>query len=859
MRPVALRVKGFTAFRDEQVLDFEELDLFAIWGATGSGKSSLLDAITYALFGRVERVGREVKQLISQGQPRLAATLDFDVDGRRYRITRSTPRTGTTTKVMLERREGDAWVSYGEGADRVTGVKELVPRLIGLDYEAFTRSVLLPQGQFAEFLIGEAEDRRKILTELLGLELFGRMGERARQVSREAKSRREALVDVVQREYAGVDADAVSAAVRAAEDARARADAAEQAEEAVRDIAARWDRDAGSLAAIRSAADDVRAVLSVLREQADALAALREETDAAEAGRAEAAAEVDRLSGVVEAATSTRSDAEAEWGALDALIEAQQVARDLGRMRAEETTLASELDAAAAARAEAEERLAAVATEAEAAVAQLEGAQRGLAEARARHEEAHRADLVGALVADLEAGAPCPVCEQPLATIPGVGADALVEARSALEEAEAALRAADRTGNEILAERKLATEAVDRAAEQLVRLEARRGERTGEVQQLESSIATLFSEGVPGDPLEELRRRIERMRALQTEERTATEALRAAEDALRASERVTDAVGAERKAIAAAIANAGVARAADRARDALQAADAARLLPARLPADTEKLEAVAREAVAGAAELEASLLERESTIESTRLRLVDEAREALPDGVEAPGADPPAILQSLRAACRRLDERRAVAVTEAEALAERLANRQELERQADELRSEQEVYGALGAELKGDRLVAFLQEEALTVLAFTGTLRLEYLSQGRYRLEFDRDRSEFFVVDVWNGDERRSVRTLSGGETFLASLALALALSDQVRNLSVTERARLDSLFLDEGFGSLDADTLETVVGAIEQLGGDGRMVGVITHVWELAERMPVRIDVEKSPRGSTVRRVSAG
>src|SRR5207253_1385627 len=76
---------------------------------------------------------------------------------------------------------------------------------------------------------------------------------------------------------------------------------------------------------------------------------------------------------------------------------------------------------------------------------------------------------------------------------------------------------------------------------------------------------------------------------------------------------------------------------------------------------------------------------------------------------------------------------------------------------------------------------------------------------------------EFLVVDTWNADEERSVRTLSGGETFLASLALALALADQVRSLSTTDRARLDSLFLDEGFGTLDQETLRTVVDAIGQ------------------------------------------
>jgi len=144
----------------------------------------------------------------------------------------------------------------------------------------------------------------------------------------------------------------------------------------------------------------------------------------------------------------------------------------------------------------------------------------------------------------------------------------------------------------------------------------------------------------------------------------------------------------------------------------------------------------------------------------------------------------------------------------------------------------------------------------LRLLAAAGSERLSYLSNERYRLSFEND--EFYVIDSWNGEDRRSVRTLSGGETFLASLALALALSEQVRILAVGERAKLDSLFLDEGFGTLDAETLETVVSAIEQLGGDGRTVGVITHVADLAERLPARLIVTKSPRGSTVEREPA-
>ena len=100
------------------------------------------------------------------------------------------------------------------------------------------------------------------------------------------------------------------------------------------------------------------------------------------------------------------------------------------------------------------------------------------------------------------------------------------------------------------------------------------------------------------------------------------------------------------------------------------------------------------------------------------------------------------------------------------------------------------------------------------------------------------------------------MRTLSGGETFQASLALALALADQLAGLS-TSAASLESIMLDEGFGTLDAATLDTVAATLENLAARGdRMVGVVTHVAALAERIPVRFEVHKDARTAYVERV---
>jgi exonuclease SbcC len=223
-------------------------------------------------------------------------------------------------------------------------------------------------------------------------------------------------------------------------------------------------------------------------------------------------------------------------------------------------------------------------------------------------------------------------------------------------------------------------------------------------------------------------------------------------------------------------------------------------------------------------------------------------------GLVEPAGDLESLARTVNDECRNATAEVATSGQRAADLALRVERRRQLAEEVKELEGRAIAFRKLANELRADHLIAFLQAEALQLLATAGSERLAGLSDGRYRIVCRED--EFLVVDTWNGDEERSVRTLSGGETFLASLALALALADQVRSLSVIDRARLDSLFLDEGFGTLDQESLRVVVDAIEQLAGDGRLVGVITHVRDLAEQFP-RIEVDKSPRGSRLQMVS--
>ena len=148
---------------------------------------------------------------------------------------------------------------------------------------------------------------------------------------------------------------------------------------------------------------------------------------------------------------------------------------------------------------------------------------------------------------------------------------------------------------------------------------------------------------------------------------------------------------------------------------------------------------------------------------------------------------------------------------------------------------------ALIGSAKGDKFRRFAQGLTLEHLLHLANRHLARL-HGRYLLRRKATGElELDIVDSWQGDVARDTRTLSGGEAFLVSLALALALSDLV-----SSKTSIDSLFLDEGFGTLDGDTLEVALGALDALNASGKMIGIISHVQALQERIPVQIRVDK-------------
>ena len=177
-----------------------------------------------------------------------------------------------------------------------------------------------------------------------------------------------------------------------------------------------------------------------------------------------------------------------------------------------------------------------------------------------------------------------------------------------------------------------------------------------------------------------------------------------------------------------------------------------------------------------------------------------------------------------------------------DALAQRIAIDAEMQQAGHELERWQRLQNTIPA----NNLRDFALDIMFKQMGRLANTQLEYLTLERYQLKVE-GIGKLTIVDKWNANEERPVETLSGGESFLTSLALALALSELSRG-----RSQIHSLFLDEGFGTLDSETLDVAIAALEGLQMQGRSIFLISHIGELTRRIPVRIAVEKMGNGSS-------
>ncbi len=892
MRPQVLVMQAFGPYGGRQVLDFAALGghgFFLIHGPTGAGKTTILDAMAFALYGDTSggptndpraRQGRDMRSDHADPALRTEVVFDFSVGDKRYRVQRSPEQqrpklrgdgftTESATAHLWDRSDVPAGEPDAEGrplAHKPTDVERQVEQILGFRGVQFRQVVMLPQGKFQELLQSSGKEREEILQRLFRTDRYRELQDALKdeaqaieRVAQQAVARRAGLLSAVGATEPDEVSERLGRLVEQVSEAEAAATTAAAAEQnalvalnAAQTVAAQIDE----LAQARAAADALAAV-------APEIAAVRSEL--ALARKAEPLTEYDlrvhdrrndltpRLLELemaemaFEKAGGARRAAEAALATETARTARRAALADQVRELSAMADKAAALTQAAAAFGAADAALKA------AARADAKAAKAGRGALKAAHGAVERAAAeltaleaawaggqAAALATSLQPGVACPVCgstDHPAPAVPQgelPGEAGVLDKRAAVAELRAAYERA----------REAADQAAADARRDLADATAAHAHATAVLEER--------SAGVPDELRrpDELARRLaeacDELAALETAwtkaqagDRTTSEALATATvtltDKRRAHDELAAAVVALEAERLAGIAQAGFADE--------KSYFAARRDPAALAALVERAAGYDSDVKAAAA----------------RLR-----RAAAAEGLERPDTVALAERQRLasRAADKARDERASLCAAR-DALA-RAAD--DLARLQTEIGAHEATYAVVGRLAKvadGDNdlrlsfqrymLAAYL-DDVLVV----ASQRLAAMTDQRFRLarrqQGDKRRAlglDLEVSDAYTGTTR-AVSTLSGGETFQASLALALGLAEVVQ--SYEGGIKLDTVFVDEGFGSLDPDNLAAALDTLVGLQTDGRLVGIISHVTDLREQIEARLEVTTTRAGSVAR-----
>ena len=911
MKPIRLTMTAFGPYAGRVELDLTEIcsgGLYLICGDTGSGKTMLFDAITYALYGEASGNTREAAMLRSKyAEPEeyTSAEMEFDLGGERYVVHRKLGREKNKNGERVLEKSSDAWLRYPDGrvVTRQKEVTAAVCALTGLDRDRFRRTVMIAQGEFRELLEAKTEERMVILRNIFGTDLYARFSNTAKQLASDERKRAEVLRAEMMNcrrmfefepsdgelagklamlpEYIAPDlGDAVREMLSGMEDTctelekrrdteRAEADIARymltraeadlEIEQRLNEAKGRLERALAEYADAEAACAgmaNVRAEAVKCREKAAAIQSREEEYAELEEVRASLAEDEEEIRGCTaekerrirriaraeeEIARAgedlerakTEADGEERWQAEMQLSreELRGIESDLERIVRYETAV-PELEAENARY-----------TKASAEKMRLQAAH---AEAEKRYFDG----LAGILAGELRDGEPCPVCgsrEHPAPAVSSVETVTRAGLAKLRAESESAAKLAEkyavRVGNlkgtltQLEAEILTGTERLpeengwDAVCRRRAELEERR-ESVGKT--CRTAKENLERASAAGEKVGELSGKMERYRSLLAEEKAACELL---------SKRV----------------------------DVLNAADEEKrerivLLTGRLPYPAlAELRAEAASLGMRAAELEhmADEAVRRQTETAAQVKSCQAACDTLAGQLTDSGTEKYEEFRETCAVCdARLAETNAALVKTMSLLEKNRSASGVLLQTAEKLTESErrlELYGRISDTANGnirgkDRIMleTFWQMRLFERILRLANVRLMKMTDGRYELlrknGADNLRSksglELDIRDHWNGSIR-SVRTLSGGESFTASLALALALSDETE--AESGGVKIDAMFIDEGFGSLDESSLDMALAMLKSQSAVGRSVGIISHVAGLRERIERKIVVTKA------------
>ncbi len=919
MRPEKLTISAFGPYAGLEEIDLAALGesgLYLICGDTGAGKTTIFDAISFALFGEASGDSRrpgDMRSKYAEPQTPTFVRLDFRYGGGVYQIERNpeyerrkSRGQGTTREranAVLVRPDG----SVVEGARQVT---QAVEELLGIGRQQFARVAMLAQGDFKKLLLADTDERSAIFRRLFDTSLFGTLQKRLAEETAAAQQQWQQAGAALVQLAAGLQTEDAAELAEAATvfadsggygDVAPLAQALHRQNEADRQLEARLagqDRELelviGGLHQRLGRAEEAERNQKELAGRQEKLQGWQQtlvECQARLAAEQSREPERTRLAEQVRKLTEQRPLYE-ELEVCRA--RQQQAAAELGAKEQEYTATEHEKQQAVLALQDIQTRLTALGepetrlaqTEAElhraqelaAALAELTEGCRGwlarqqeLHDMRGEYQRAHTAyqklnaeyaELEGAFLAAqagflaqrLQQGRPCPVC-------------------GALEHpAPAALNQAAPTEQQVADKRDRRQQAHGRMMRLAERGKAEREALETEDSRLQKLWQKALGEAAPPPEerpaalaghqkaLQQRRQELDTAAALlakqAAERRELLESQPRQEQRRRSADEKLLALAAERSALQAAELNCQ--RELQEKQTGLIYHQKAELEQAIKQAEQQRDVAeaalqAARDAVINARQEEAAEVRAIKLLEERLATGENEPAGQLRDQVEG--------LTRQRAALARQQSTLAGRILrngEAEQrLAEAEVRRQQAEARWGELKA---LSDTANGKLTGKEKLLFetyIQRAYFDQIVMMANLRFTVMSGGQYELKRRGEAAdlrahsglELDVIDHYNGSER-SVKTLSGGEAFKASLALALGLSDVIQANS--GGVRLDTLFVDEGFGSLDEASLEQALRILDELAGGRRLVGIISHVAELKERIDRQIVVKKDGVGGS-------
>ena len=806
MKPLKLVLSAFGPYAGRTEIDFTRLGeqgLYLITGDTGAGKTIIFDALCYALYGETSGGTREASMLRSQYAAADVPTfveLAFRLRGQEY-VVRRNPEYLRPAKrgsgLTLERAAAE--LRYPDARQPVTKTGEVdraVKELLGLDYKQFTQIAMIAQGQFRKFLDTNTDERSKIFRELFHTEFYQSLQERLKREALDKYKECEELQRRTAQFLSGISCDAYpeQAAKLALWRQQEFRGCAGEALELVDAVMRLDEAKQAQNAAAKSRLDEQQRALNAQLEGLSQLAELENAVRTLQAQK-------ERLQQQADSEAEAKAAREQQLAALEsAWQEAQAAQLAAAQEQGEQQRLAArkrDLQDVQAMLARYHEELA----ELEAKRAEYRECMKAYAEKKQKYDALDMAFLqaqAGVLAATLKEHEACPVCGSLQHPQPAVlPQDTPTEQQ--VKQAQAAMTSAKAYLGDLAGQGRKLNAGCER-----------------QLQLTLDKSRELFGCAEP-----------EKLPAcLQAEQQQTAEQMQELEARLRPLMLL--------------------------ARQEAQRASAV----TRQRASNAQADADAQKRVAELAKVEGQLQEKMGQLEQQQ-RLVADVDEA---ALRAQGAELAAAQRELEQQDRRLyaalENNKSITANVREST-------ESLRRSEEEYQSLKALADTMNGRLVGKKhvnLETYIQMHYFDKILRRANVRLLQMTSGQYELcreALDNDEVktgnsktglDLVVHDHYSG-RRRSVKTLSGGESFMASLALALGLADEVQ--SSAGGIQLDAMFVDEGFGSLDDSALQQAVATLQGLSEGRRLVGIISHVHDLMDMIDTQLVVTKRTNGA--------